>query len=135
MTKAVNARNIITLIARSNLFLYSKIMVTPIFKEQSTVPPKLAFYCRNQKFGSILEGGNHSQHFLKPKSALSFVLLSAVLTLFFHFLQFSIRKKNVFFNYGQGGSGPNENSMKYWFCVWNWLIFTKSSLGPEPPWP
>ena len=74
---------------------------TPIGKN-----PKLAFYCRNQKFGSILEEGNHSQHFLKPRSALDFVLLSAVFTLFFQFLQFSIGKKNVFFNYGQGGSIP-----------------------------
>ena len=61
---------------------------TPIGKN-----PKLAFYCRNQKFGSILEEGNHSQHFLKPRSALDFVLLSAVFTLFFQFLQFSIGKK------------------------------------------
>ena len=83
---------------------------TWIDRKNSTIG---VFFFGNKKIGNIYEGGNHSQHFLKPKSALSFVLLSAVLTLFFLFLQFSIRKKNVFFNYGQGGSGPNENSMKY----------------------
>ena len=49
--------------------------------------PKLAFYCRNQKFGSILEEENHSQHFLKPRNALIFVLLSAVFTLFSNLAQ------------------------------------------------
>ena len=96
--------------------------------------PKLAFYCRNQKFGSILEGGNHSQHFLKPKSALIFVLLLAVFTLFFQFLQFSIRKKNVFFNYGQGGSGPRLLLVKINQFHMRNQYFIEFSLGPEPPW-
>ena len=82
-----------------------------------------------------MEGGKHSQHFLKPKSALIFILLSAVFTLFFQFLQFSIRKKNVFFNYGQGGSGPRLLLAKInQFHTLN-QYFIEFSLGPEPPWP
>ena len=55
---------------------------------------KLAFYCWNHKFRSILEGGNHSQLFLKPRITLFLLLLWAVLTLF---LQFSIGKNTFRF--------------------------------------
>ena len=86
-----------------NLISFTKFSKPLLGTHHPTVPrhaqigknPKLAFYCRNQKFGSILEGGNHSQLFLKPRITLFLLLLWAVLTLFFQFLQFSIGKKHI----------------------------------------